>query len=161
MEDSHQPQHGCSLGLDKPASQGAESAAALTDDGRVLGSVEGADDDEAEAFVLLAVNDHVAGLQGRCVRVGGDDGDHRGSRGRRPVAARGAVLRGHGARTAAVDGTRLTWRSRTSWSESLIHLLLAVTATHSSSSGCKAGVLGRLHCKLNRSQLQVTLLKWQ
>lgn len=84
MEDSHHPQHGCSSGLYKPASQGAESAAALTDDGRVLGSVEGADDDEAEAFVLLAVNDHVAGLQSRSVRGGGDDGgsgdgDHRGS----------------------------------------------------------------------------------
>lgn len=84
MEDSHHPQQGCSLRLYKPASQGAESSAALTDDGRVLGSVEGADDDEAEAFVLLAVNDHVAGLQSRSVRGGGDDsgsrnGDHRGS----------------------------------------------------------------------------------
>lgn len=131
VEESHHPQLGFSLGLYKPASRGAESAAALTDDGRVLGSVEGADDDEAEAFVLLAVNDHVAGLQSRSVRGGGDDGgggdgDHRGSRGRRSIAARGAVLRGHGTRTAAVDGTRLTWRPRTSWSESVIHLVLAV-----------------------------------
>lgn len=34
----------------------------LTDDGGVLWSVQRADDDEAEALVLLAVNEHVAGL---------------------------------------------------------------------------------------------------
>lgn len=127
-EDSRHPQQGCSR-------QGAESAAALTNDGRVLGSVEGADDDEAEAFVLLAVNDHVAGLQSRSVRGGGDDGgrrdgNHRGSRGRRPIAARGAVLRGHGARAAAVDGTGLTWRPRKSWGEPLTHLVLTEALIH-------------------------------
>lgn len=34
----------------------------LTDDGGVLRPVQRADDDEAEALVLLAVNEHVAGL---------------------------------------------------------------------------------------------------
>lgn len=35
----------------------------LTYSGSGLGPVQGADDDEAEAFVLFPVNDHVAGLQ--------------------------------------------------------------------------------------------------
>lgn len=44
----------------------------LTDDGGVLRPVQGADDDETEALVLFAVDDHVAGLRG-----GSGDGDHR------------------------------------------------------------------------------------
>lgn len=35
----------------------------LTDSGSGLRSVQGADDDKAEAFVLFAVNDHITGLQ--------------------------------------------------------------------------------------------------
>lgn len=68
----------------------------LTDDGGVLWSVEGADDDKAEAFVLLAVNDHITGLQGGSVRRrGGGDGDRRETRCRGSVAAWRAVLCGH------------------------------------------------------------------
>lgn len=41
----------------------------LTDNGGVLGSVQGADDDEAEALVLLAVDNHITGLQGSSLWV--------------------------------------------------------------------------------------------
>ena len=82
----------------------------LTDDGGVLWSVEGADDDEAESFVLLAMDDDIAGLQaaalqGRGCHVRGASGAEAWGR----VAPRGAVLGGDGARAAAVHWTSLTW----------------------------------------------------
>lgn len=51
----------------------------LTDDGGVLRSVQGADDDKAEALVLLAMNNHITGLQGGSLwrRGGSRDGDSR------------------------------------------------------------------------------------
>lgn len=102
LEDSHHPQHRCSLGLYKSPFvlsnklRGSRQRR-LTDDGGVLWSVEGADDDEAETFVLLAVNDHIAGLQGGSVRRrgGSGGGNRRGTRCRGSVAAWGAVLCGH------------------------------------------------------------------
>lgn len=53
-----------------------------SDDGGVLRSVQGADDDEAEALILLAVNNHITGLQGASLwrRGGSWDGDHRRAR---------------------------------------------------------------------------------
>lgn len=49
----------------------------FTDDGSILRPVEGADDDETEAFVLLAVNEHVTGVQGRALRGHGHCGGAR------------------------------------------------------------------------------------
>lgn len=81
--------------------------AALTVGGGHLGPVERADDDESEAFALLAVDDDVTGLGvgqrsvrsgagggvwGAVAGVGRLRGD--GAVGIREVAAGGAVLRG-------------------------------------------------------------------
>lgn len=54
----------------------------LTDSGSGLRSVQGADDDKAEAFVLFAVNDHITGLQA----VGGE------AFGRRGIATGGGMV---------------------------------------------------------------------
>lgn len=54
----------------------------LTDSGSRLRPVQGADDDKAKAFVLFAVNDHIAGLQA----VGGEAFRRRG------VATGGGVV---------------------------------------------------------------------
>lgn len=67
----------------------------LTYSGSGLRPVQGADDDEAETFVLLAVNDHVAGLQA----VGGEAFGGRG------VAAGGSVV------AVAVGGVVTAWRA--------------------------------------------------
>lgn len=84
----------------------------LTDDGDVLRPVQGADDDEAEAFVLLAVNDHIAGVHGGALRQRGDSGAAGRCWCRGGVAAWRAVLRGHRAGAAAVHWTEFTWRKR-------------------------------------------------
>lgn len=79
--------------------------------GSGLGAVERADDDESEAFALLAVDDDVARL-----RVSGGGAVGRlavgGAVGVGEVASGGAVLRGHRARAAAVLGARLACRGR-------------------------------------------------
>lgn len=80
--------------------------------GSGLGPVERADDDESEAFALLAVDDDVARL-----RVSGGGGAVGrlavgAAVGVGEVASGGAVLRGHRARAAAVLGARLACRGR-------------------------------------------------
>lgn len=81
--------------------------------GSGLGPVERADDDESEAFALLAVDDDVARLR---VRGGGGGAVGRlavgGAVGVGEVASGGAVLRGHRARAAAILGARLACRGR-------------------------------------------------
>lgn len=97
--------------------------AALTVGGGHLGPVERADDDESEAFALLAVDDDVTGLGvgQRSVRSGGGvwgavagvgrlRGD--GAVGVCEVAAGGAVLRGDRAGATTVLRTGLTCRGR-------------------------------------------------
>lgn len=82
----------------------------LTDDGGVLRSVQGADDDEAKALIVLAVNNHVTGLQGGPLwrRGGSRDDDRLGARSRGRIAPRRTVLCGH----RAIHRTRFTWRRR-------------------------------------------------
>lgn len=83
----------------------------LTDDGGVFWSVEGADDDKAEAFVVLTVDDHVTGLQAATLQGRGYTGcgaGHGGVEARVGVTLRRAVLGRHGAWTAPVHGTQLT-----------------------------------------------------
>lgn len=67
----------------------------LTDDGWVLRPVQRADDDEAKAFILLAVDNHIAGLQSGPFRGHGGDRDRGcgGSGGRGRIAPGRAVLR--------------------------------------------------------------------
>lgn len=67
----------------------------LTDSGSGLRSVQRADDDKAEAFVLFAVNDHIAGLQA----VGGEAFRWRG------IATGGSVV------AVGVGGVVTAWRA--------------------------------------------------
>ena len=88
---------------------------ALTDDGSIFWSVKGADYDKTEAFILLAVDDHVAGLQAATHRGRGYRGYgacHGSAEARGGVAPWWAVLGWHGARAAAVHRTWLTWGER-------------------------------------------------
>lgn len=80
--------------LRQPPGQETEQ---LTDDSGVFWSVKRADDDEAEAFVLLSVNNHITGLQSRSLwrRSGGRDGESSRACSRGGVATWRAVLRGH------------------------------------------------------------------
>lgn len=86
----------------------------LTDDGWVLRPVQRADDDEAEAFILLAVDDHIAGLESGSFRGRGGDRDSGGggAGGRGCVAPRRAVLRRHGAGAAAIHRAGLPYRKQ-------------------------------------------------
>ncbi|TNN70870.1 hypothetical protein EYF80_018855 [Liparis tanakae] len=104
----------------------------LTDDGGVLRSVQGADDDEAKALVVLAVNNHVTGLQGGPLwrRGGSRDHDRLRARSRGRIAARRAVLCGHRAGAAAIHRTQLTWR-RGSKRRDRMRLEADVTVKHS------------------------------
>lgn len=93
----------------------------LTVSGGCLRPVERADDDEAEAFALLSIDDNIAGLSvggrrpvwgGRVARAGVGRLGSAGAVAICEVTARGAVLRGDGARAAAILRTGLTCKGR-------------------------------------------------